>query len=161
MLTMIDREPIRRASRAACPASPAVRCGSSARRGLVAGGAAVFVAICMTGVAAEPTTLDGAFTAGQAERGRLVYEAFCINCHELEFYQTKLAVWQNASVGELFEALSVTMPSENPGGLLSEEYLDVLAYIFSITGSPIGADELTLDSMDLITIVTEPQKAGP
>jgi len=68
----------------------------------------------------------------------------------------KLLAWQTASVGELFTALAATMPSSNPGGLGSGQYLDVLAYILSITGSPAGEDELSLGNMDAIEIVAVP-----
>jgi mono/diheme cytochrome c family protein len=114
---------------------------------------ATVVLVCPAALTAVLTTQDGAFTVEQAERGRLVYEESCVNCHELEFYETKLAVWENAVVADLFDALSATMPSENPGGLLDEQYLDVLAYIFSITGSPPGDVELGLDNMASIEIV--------
>lgn len=104
-------------------------------------------------LAAERTTDDGAFTAAQAARGKLVYDEHCVACHQVDFYQTKLLAWQDASVGELFSALSATMPSANPGALSSAEYLDVLAYIFSVTGSPPGETELALTNMDATTIV--------
>ena len=108
---------------------------------------------CSAAFAGDITTGDGAFTSAQAERGKQVYDEFCSSCHQVDFYETKLAAWQDASVGELFAALSATMPSANPGGLTSAKYLDVLAYIFSITGSPAGNDELSLRSMDAVRIV--------
>jgi mono/diheme cytochrome c family protein len=111
------------------------------------------VVLCPLVLASGPTTQDGAFTAAQADRGRLVYEESCVNCHELEFYEATMPAWQNASVAELFDALSATMPSENPGGLADEQYLDVLAYIFSIMGSPAGDVELDLVTMTSIEIV--------
>ena len=52
------------------------------------------------------------------------------------------------------------MPSANPGGLTSGQYLDVLAYIFSITGSPAGDEELSLSNMDAVEIVA-PAAGGP
>ena len=55
-------------------------------------------------------------------------------------------------VGQLFESVSTTMPADNVGGLLTSEYLDVLAYIFSVTGSPAGSEELTSDNMDAINV---------
>lgn len=116
--------------------------------------AASAVVASSSGVAgSDLTTRNGAFTAAQAERGRQVYEEFCVSCHHVDFYATKLAAWQNASVGELFEALSATMPSSTPGGLTSGQYLDVLAYIFSITGSLPGDQELSLSNMDGIEIM--------
>ena len=115
---------------------------------------------CSAAFAGDLTTRDGAFTPGQAERGKQVYHEFCSICHQVDFYETKLAAWQDASVGELFAALSATMPSANPGGLTSAQYLDVLAYVFSITGSPAGNEELSLRNMDAVRIVP-PAVEGP
>lgn len=116
--------------------------------------AAVGIAVaCPAALAVGPTTQDGAFTLAQAERGRTVYETHCVSCHELEFYQTKLPAWQSALVADLFDAIGATMPPENPGSLLDEQYLDVLAYIFSITGSPAGDVELGMENMASIEIV--------
>jgi hypothetical protein len=118
--------------------------------------AGVLVALCSAALAGGVTTRDGVFTAAQAERGKRVYEESCVSCHQLDFYETKLLAWQNASVSELFAALSATMPSSNPGGLASGSYLDVLAYVFSITGSPAGDIELSLETMDSIEIIVAP-----
>ena len=115
---------------------------------------------CCAALAGERATRDGAFTAAQAERGKQVYEESCFSCHPVEFYETKLGAWQGATVGELFAAVSATMPSANPGGLTSTQYLDVLAYIFSITGSPAGNEELTLANADTIEI-SAPAVPGP
>ena len=97
-------------------------------------------------------TKDGAFTAEQVERGKAVYDKSCVNCHQADFYRERLARWQGKPVGQLFEAVSTTMPADNVGGLLTSEYLDVLAYIFSVTGSPTGSEELTTDNMDGINV---------
>ncbi|HEY8539745.1 MAG TPA: cytochrome c [Steroidobacteraceae bacterium] len=98
------------------------------------------------------STKDGAFTAEQAERGKAVYDKSCVNCHQVDFYRERLARWENKTVGELFESIATTMPADNVGGLLTSEYLDVLAYIFSITGSPAGDEELTTDNMDAVVV---------
>ena len=47
------------------------------------------------------------------------------------------------------------MPSENPGALATNQYLDVLAYIFSITGSPSGYAELTAGNMYSVRIAND------
>jgi mono/diheme cytochrome c family protein len=98
------------------------------------------------------STKDGAYTTEQAERGKRVYEKSCINCHQADFYRDRLTRWQNKPVGQLFEVVSTTMPADNVGGLLTSEYVDVLAYIFSLTGSPAGSAELTTDNMDAIDV---------
>jgi len=109
--------------------------------------------LAAVGLADASSLSDGVFTAEQAERGAQVYEQRCLACHDENFYRAKLLVWQGARVGDLFLALTATMPSENPGSLSDEEYFDVLAYIFSITGAPAGQTELGLDNMDSIEVV--------
>src|SRR5690349_3272687 len=106
----------------------------------------------LTSVANGLSTKNGVFTEEQAARGKQVYEKSCQNCHQPDFYLERLGKWQNKPVGELFQALSTTMPADNVGSLLTSEYLDVLAYVFSITGSPAGKTELTTDNMDGIAV---------
>jgi mono/diheme cytochrome c family protein len=120
----------------------------------------IITAYCAMGVgfgaglafAGAATTASGAFTAAQADRGKAVYEKSCVNCHQVDFYRERLPKFEEQPVGRLFEAVSTTMPADNVGSLLTSEYLDVIAYIFSITGSPAGNDELTTDNMDAIKI---------
>ena len=108
--------------------------------------------VCFAAIAATRTTKDGAFTAEQAERGKAVYERSCKNCHQADFYRERLLRYENKSVAALFESVSTAMPADNVGSLLTSEYIDVLAYVFSITGSPAGAAELTTDTMEGISI---------
>jgi mono/diheme cytochrome c family protein len=109
--------------------------------------------VASVALANGPSTKDGAFTAEQADRGKAVYDKSCVNCHQqVDSYREKLARWEGKPVGQLFESLSTTMPADNVGALLTSEYLDVLAYIFSVTGSPAGSEELTPDNMDAINV---------
>ena len=98
------------------------------------------------------TTKDGVFTAAQADRGKQVYEKSCKNCHQADFYSERLLRWENKSVEALFEAVSTTMPADNVGSLATSEYVDVLTYVFSITGSPSGSSELTPDNMGEVKV---------
>lgn len=100
------------------------------------------------------STKADAFSAAQAERGKAVYERSCANCHQEDFYREQLLRWENKPVAELFEALTTTMPADNVGALSDAEYIDVLAYIFSITGSTPGPSELTSDTMASIAIAS-------
>jgi hypothetical protein len=104
---------------------------------------------------AASTIKDGVFTEEQAGRGKLVYDKSCVTCHNADFYRERLARYENRSVESLFESVSTTMPQDNVGGLLTSEYVDVLAYIFSITGSPAGKTELTSDNMSAINVTTK------
>ena len=117
-------------------------------------GTAALCATAAMGAAAvangKRSTSDGVFTAAQAERGKAVYEQSCKNCHQADFYVERLQRWENKPVSELFESLSTTMPADNVGSLATSEYVDVLAYVFSITGSPAGKTELTTDNYESI-----------
>jgi mono/diheme cytochrome c family protein len=113
--------------------------------------AAIFAGVAA--IAGPVTTRDGVFTAGQAARGKVVYDKSCATCHPTEFYRDRLVLWQDKTIGLVFESISTSMPQDNPGSLLTSEYVDVLAYILSITGSPAGGSELTTDAMDGINVV--------
>ena len=113
---------------------------------------ACVAATSIAALASEQSTKDGAFTSEQAERGKNVYERSCVNCHQTDFYRERLARWENKPVGQLFEVVSTTMPADNVGALLTSEYIDVLTYIFAITGSPSGNSELTTDNMDAVLV---------
>src|SRR5262245_44406806 len=103
-------------------------------------------------LAGSLTTSDGVCSEAQAARGKVVYDKSCVNCHPVECYRDRLTRYENKSVGALFETVSVSMPQDNAGSLLTSEYLDVLAYIFSVTGSPTGKGELTTDNMESINV---------
>jgi mono/diheme cytochrome c family protein len=120
-------------------------------------GLAIAAATSLLGAAALAaglTTKDGAFTADQAARGKLVYEQSCVNCHQPDFYVERLARYENKTIDELFQTVSTTMPADNVGGLATSQYVDVLAYFLSVTGSPAGPNELTTDTMENIKIVS-------
>lgn len=121
-----------------------------ARRALLA--SLLGAAVLPIALASGRSTKDGAFTAEQADRGKAVYDKSCVNCHQADFYRERLTRWENKPVGALFESVSTTMPADNVGALLTSEYVDVLAYIFSVTGSPAGSEELTTDNMDAINV---------
>ena len=84
----------------------------------------------MVALASPLTTGDGVFTAEQAARGKAVYDKSCATCHPTEFYRARMALWESKPVGALFDSVSASMPQDNPGSLLTSEYVDVLAYIF-------------------------------
>lgn len=124
----------------------------SSRRIALAVTSVLGIAVLSVALANGRSTKDGAFTAEQAERGKAVYDKSCVNCHQVDFYRERLSRWQGKPVEQLFESVSTTMPADNVGGLLTSEYVDVLTYIFSVTGSPAGEEELTSDNMGSVTI---------
>jgi len=49
------------------------------------------------------------------------------------------------SVFDIFDTIRSQMPEDNPGSLERQEYVDVVAYIFSLNSYPAGANELPTD----------------
>lgn len=105
--------------------------------------------------APSPRTIrDGVYTAQQAERGKLAYRRACVECHTLDWYQGEaMKPWEGAALSELYDLLATRMPPENPGGLKSREYADILAFILSLNGMPAGAQELPAKPAALKEIV--------
>ena len=95
------------------------------------------------GLAQEKTVNDGVFTEAQVSTGQLVYDAQCKTCHNMRFYRDTLRSWNNQPLLYLWEAVMGTMPADNPGSLMYEEYTDVIAYILHENGFPAG--DATLD----------------
>lgn len=105
--------------------------------------------------AEEKTVADGVFTEAQVEAGKAVYDAQCKTCHNMRFYTDTLRGWNNQPLLYLWESMMGTMPADNPGSLMFDEYTNVLAYILHENGFPTGESELDPDAgMADITIVT-------
>ena len=107
------------------------------------------------GLAQDKTVKDGVFTQEQVTAGQVVYDAQCKTCHNMRFYRDTLRSWNNQPLLYLWEAVMGTMPADNPGSLMYEEYTDVLAYILHENGFPAGESELDPDNgMDQISILS-------
>ncbi len=116
---------------------------------------------------------DGVFTEAQAERGQTVYSGACSSCHgrrlngapdDPDMRSTSplararfLRVWEGRSLATLFEYTRATMPESNPGSLTNDEFVDVIAYMLSVGGMPVGDDELRPDPRSLARIVIQQQ----
>ena len=93
----------------------------------------------------DRTVNDGVFTTAQAAAGQMVYDAQCKTCHNKRFYRDTLRAWNNQPLLYLWETVLGTMPADNPGSLMLEEYTDVIAYILQQQGFPAGDNELDPD----------------
>ncbi len=114
---------------------------------------------------------DGVFTEAQAKRGQSGYSGACGRCHgrrlngapeDPDMRSTPplarakfLRVWEGRSLATLFEYTRATMPESNPGSLTDDEYIDVIAYMLSVSGMPAGDDELKPDPQPLARVVIE------
>jgi mono/diheme cytochrome c family protein len=104
--------------------------------------------------AQDKTVKDGVFTADQVSAGQMVYDSNCKTCHNMRFYQDTLKSWNNQPLLYLWEAVMGTMPADNPGSLMLDEYTDVIAYILHENGFPAGDAKLDPDNgMDSINIL--------
>ncbi len=112
-------------------------------------------ALVQTSLAEDLTVKDGVFTAEQVSSGQQVYDSQCKTCHNMRFYRDTLRSWNNQPLLYLWENIMGTMPADNPGSLMFEEYTDVIAYILSENGFPAGELKLDPDNgMDSIKILS-------
>ncbi len=114
---------------------------------------------------------DGVFTVEQATRGEAAYDA-CTKCHgrrlngaadDPDLKSTPplaraafLREWDGRALATLFEVIRSTMPQNNPGSLSDQEYVDLIAYMLSVSQAPAGDTELPVDPAALGRIVIEP-----
>ena len=105
---------------------------------------------------AAATTTQGVFSEEQATRGEDVFYNICAECHfEEDFGGPFIQSWVGASVKDLLDEIVATMPEDNPGGMPTEQYIDVITYMFKINGMPTGEDELSTDALDAVEIAVE------
>ena len=116
---------------------------------------------------------QGVYTEAQASRGQGVYDGACGLCHgrrlngapdDPDMRSTPplararfIREWEGRSLAALFEYTRATMPENNPGSLTDDEYVDVIAYMLSVSGMPAGDDELPPDPQSLARAVIQPQ----
>ena len=112
---------------------------------------------------------DGVFGEAQAGRGQEAYSGACGLCHgrrlngapdDSDMRSTPplararfLREWEGRSLATLLAYTRLTMPEDNPGSLTDEEYVDVIAYLLSVSGMPAGGGELPIDARSLAGIV--------
>lgn len=97
-----------------------------------------------TAAAPERPLTSGVYSAKQVERGEGVYKTSCQSCHaKTEYTGDKFKVaWVSKTAFDIFNQVRTEMPEDNPGSLERQEYVDVIAYIFSLNSYPAGANDL-------------------
>lgn len=99
--------------------------------------AAVTVAV------AEPRTVnDGIYTKAQAKAGEQLYAEQCMLCHDKKYFRPVLKRSEGQPLSIMFTVMSTSMPESNPGFLSQKEYVDILAYILSLSRYAAGDEEL-------------------
>jgi quinoprotein glucose dehydrogenase len=105
--------------------------------------------------APERSTWDGVYTKAQADRGRVLYNDQCLDCHGDDLLgdpeNAPLASpafvykWNTLTVGDLFERVHKDMPPDRRGTLTRQKAADLIAFILSFNGFPAASAELPPD----------------
>ncbi len=105
----------------------------------------------LAGQDAQKSVNDGVYSVVQAERGQTVFEAKCTICHDTGRFTGEdfIKRWSGQPLHALFDAMSTTMPEDNPGSLQAQQYADVVSYLLQLNKFPSGQDDLkgTEDAM--------------
>jgi len=108
----------------------------------------------------------GVYTTAQAERGRIVVQNHCSECHHDDLSggegpalagATFMVKWETHSVERLFHKIRDTMPSRGSTEVSEKEKLDAVAYILQQNGFPAGSTELTETSPEFASIRLVPK----
>ena len=110
----------------------------------------------------------GVYTAEQAARGETVYTETCIACHGQDLGGNSnspglvgmgfMFLWEGRTLGAFYGKIRSEMPTDRPGQLPAQDYLDVVAYILQKNAFPEGSEELpsSVETLDSISIVSKP-----
>ena len=105
----------------------------------------------------QKTTKDGLYAAEQATRGAELYAKHCERCHTPEKVPAGkkpgppiagdkfLDTWRDRTVGELFDTVLNTMPSDGSVTLTADQALDSTAHILKANGFPAGKTPMKND----------------
>lgn len=112
---------------------------------------------------APVVAVAGIYTKQQAERGRVLYEGTCAECHGARLEggtstplmgKEFIASWgrPNLTLDDFYYIVRKTMPKEKPGTLARETYSDIVAFVLQQNGFPTGVKELTPDPEVMKTV---------
>ena len=120
----------------------------------------VAIMVCSSASADPRTVNDGVYTKAQAAVGEKLYADQCMLCHDKKYFRPVLKRWEGQSLSVLFTVMSTSMPESNPGFLSEKEYVDVLAYILSLSRYAAGGTELDYKdgALDEVTVEARQRK---
>jgi S-disulfanyl-L-cysteine oxidoreductase SoxD len=141
-----------------------VKCDRTASPRKVTSAAALVLAALALAAAASPQMAAAqgreqrppAFTEGQVQRGKSIYQKNCQDCHGStldngEFGGAPLKGsyfrqhWGSGDVSALFGYVNTLMPPDRPGQLTAQSYVDLTAFLLSNNGYEASTEELTAD----------------
>src|SRR5436305_1584970 len=98
------------------------------------------------------TVWDGVYTEEQSKRGETIAKEECVRCHGQALSGGEEAPplagagfvsnWNGLTMGDLFERIRISMPTDAPGRLTRQENADILAYMLNLNKFPAGKTEL-------------------
>lgn len=119
---------------------------------------ALLVAALPAAATGDPRTVnDGVFTRDQAERGEALYATHCLLCHDKKYFRPVLERWEGQPLGIMYTVMVTSMPESNPGFLSEQEYVDILAYILSLSRYKPGKTELDYQDGALNELMVAPR----
>ena len=101
------------------------------------------------------TSMDGIYTAQQAQRGAGLFESLCARCHSVQEFSGRSfdAIWAGVPAAALYARIANTMPLDQPGSLGIPQVLALMAHIFNENGMPASSTPLEGD-MDFMMSIT-------
>jgi len=121
-------------------------------------GVVAALAIALAAQADPRTVNDGVYTEEQAEVGEVLYAEHCLLCHDKKYFRPVLKRWEGQPINVLFTVMSASMPENNPGFLSEKEYVDILAYILSLSRYKEGDTPLSHEDGALNELIVEARK---
>ena len=124
----------------------------------------IFLASCLLAWAAASadsrTVNDAVYSKAQAKAGEKLYADQCILCHDKKYFRPVLKRWEGQPLSILFTVMSTSMPESNPGFMTEKEYVDILAYILSLSRYAPGDAELDYQdgALNEITVAARQRK---
>jgi len=120
---------------------------------------------CWALVGSSVSAQGGAAAAGgdQQARGKALYNDKCASCHQESLKGSTETPpltgdmfwgnWETYSANNLVEQVRSTMPEDNPGSLMRQEYVDIVAYILKFNQVPFDGDlPMDADALKKVTI---------
>jgi mono/diheme cytochrome c family protein len=99
---------------------------------------------------------NGLYTEAQAARGKAAFTQNCASCHGDDLSGRDpapalaggafLSHWAARPLSDLFDKTRTTMPTDKPGALPPQMYLDIVAYLLQANQLPAGKNELASGS---------------
>jgi len=97
----------------------------------------------------QPSTA-GPFTAEQANAGRAAFQTNCSGCHGADLMgypplagPAFIGSWSTRNTRDLFGLIQTTMPTDRPGALPADTYVNIIAFILQSNGRTPGTTPLT------------------